>query len=29
MTKNGLDRKYIDPEAILGAIEELLAKGMR
>jgi thiol-disulfide isomerase/thioredoxin len=29
MTKNGLDRKYINPEAILGAIEELLAKGMR
>jgi hypothetical protein len=29
MTKNGVDKKYIDPEAILGAIEELLAKGMR
>jgi len=29
MTKNGLDRKYIDPNTILSAIEELLAKGMR
>lgn len=29
MTKNGLDRKYIDPNSILSAIEELLAKGMR
>lgn len=29
MTKNGVDKKYIDPNAILGAIEEMLAKGMR
>jgi thiol-disulfide isomerase/thioredoxin len=29
MTKNGVDKQYIDPEAILGAIEELLVKGMR
>jgi nucleoredoxin len=29
MTKNGVDKQYIDPNAILGAIEELLAKGMR
>jgi hypothetical protein len=29
MTKNGVDRQYIDPDAILGAIEELLVKGMR
>jgi nucleoredoxin len=29
MTKNGADRKYISPEKILAAIEELLAKGMR
>jgi Thioredoxin-like len=29
MTKNGVDRKYVDPEAILGAIQELLEKGMR
>jgi nucleoredoxin len=29
MTKNGVDKKYIPPDQILGAIEELLAKGMR
>lgn len=29
MTKNGVDQKYIDPNLILNAIEELLAKGMR
>ncbi|HET6407600.1 MAG TPA: thioredoxin-like domain-containing protein [Chthoniobacteraceae bacterium] len=29
MTKNGLDKKYIAPEKILSAIEDLLAKGMR
>jgi nucleoredoxin len=29
MTKNGLDRKFIDPNHILTAIEEMLARGMR
>jgi len=29
MTQNGVDRKFIAPAAILGAIEELLDKGMR
>jgi nucleoredoxin len=29
MTKNGLDKNYIQPEQILAAIEELLAKNMR
>ena len=29
MTQNGLDKKFIPPDTILGAIEELLEKGMR
>jgi nucleoredoxin len=29
MTKNGLDKKYVAPELVLGAIEELLERGMR
>ena len=29
MTKNGLDKKYVAPELVLGAIQELLERGMR